>query len=46
MADMQKTQGIVTTRRDDVVATIAWSAPPISDATRTRLALLLKPAKS
>ena len=46
MADTQKTQGIVTTRRDDVVATIARSAPPLSDATRSRLALLLKPATS
>lgn len=46
MADKTKSAGIVAIRRDDVVATIARSAPPISDATRARLALLLKPAKS
>jgi hypothetical protein len=36
--------GIVARRRDDVVASIARTAPPITDAARARLALLLKPA--
>lgn len=33
----------VAARRDDVVASIARQAPPLSDAARARLALLLKP---
>lgn len=38
--------GIVATRRDDIVATIAREAPPLSEAVRARLALLLKPTAS
>lgn len=38
------TGGIIATRREDVAASIARTAPPISDAARARLALLLKPA--
>ncbi|WP_298944162.1 hypothetical protein [uncultured Microbacterium sp.] len=40
------TGGIVATRREDVAASIARSAPPLTDAARARLALLLKPAAS
>lgn len=36
--------GIVAQRRDDIVASIARTAPPISESARARLALLLKPA--
>lgn len=38
--------GIVATRRDDVVAEIARQAPPLTESTRARLALLLKPTAS
>ncbi len=41
-----KAGGIVATRREDVAASIARSAPPLTDAARARLALLLKPAAS
>lgn len=37
---------IVATRREDVAASVARSAPPLTDAARARLALLLKPAVS
>lgn len=35
-------RGIVTTRRDDVVAEIARQAPPMTEAQRARVATLLK----
>ena len=41
MADTE-IRGIVTSRRDDTVAEIARQAPPLTEAVRARLALLLK----
>lgn len=38
--------GIIATRRDDIVAAIARQAPPLSPATRSRVAALLKPSVS
>ncbi|MGW9627638.1 hypothetical protein [Microbacterium sp. NPDC055521] len=38
-------RGIVTTRRDDVVADIARQAPPMSESVRGRVAQLLAAPK-
>ncbi len=39
----KNTGDIVATRKYDTAAEIARQAPPVSDAARARLALLLKP---